>query len=467
MRKANWMTTALLAAVSSFALAGAAHAQTCAENTFGAKTGQVYLDAENELLGNKNPQAALAKLNQLRSMPELNCYERGAMLRLSAAIKIETGNRAGAIADLEEAIRVGAITGADVQQTYYNMGQLMLQDNNIPRAKEYMLRWINSGARPTRDQNWQMAIIFQKLDDYRGALPYAERVLQMDGANASDQVIDFLIFLYDRTGNKVKKAQLLERKLAKNPRDKRTWEAIAGEFFQGGDERKAFEVQKAMYHAGLLTTEDELKRIVNFYNRFNAPFEAAKVLEKEINAGRISKTLENMELLANLYQVSREYDKAIPVIRQATQLARDGKMDERLGRSYFELQQYQNAIDALTAALNKGGLKEPGYAWVLIGQSRYELENRAEAREAFRKATDFRDGRRAGNGWLNFMRAEEETAKAFTRFEQQVKVEGLINEQKSCERLKVLGENLPDGCTTIETRLEEEQEKLKALMENA
>lgn len=244
MRKANWMTTALLAAVSSFALAGAAHAQTCAENTFGAKTGQVYLDAENELLGNKNPQAALAKLNQLRGMPELNCYERGAMLRLSAAIKIETGNRAGAIADLEEAIRVGAITGADIQQTYYNMGQLMLQDNNIPRAKEYMLRWINSGARPTRDQNWQMAIIFQKLDDYRGALPYAERVLQMDGANASDQVIDFLIFLYDRTGNKVKKAQLLERKLAKNPRDKRTWEAIAGEFFQGGDERKAFEVQK-------------------------------------------------------------------------------------------------------------------------------------------------------------------------------------------------------------------------------
>ena len=64
--------------------------------------------------------------------------ERGAVLRLSAAIKIEQGDSAGAIKDLEAAIQAGAITGDDVAQTYYNIGQLYLRDDNVVKAKEYM-----------------------------------------------------------------------------------------------------------------------------------------------------------------------------------------------------------------------------------------------------------------------------------------------------------------------------------------
>jgi len=465
MRKATWMTSVLGAAVFAAMTAGTAHAQACEATEFSSKTGQVYLNAETQLLQEQNPAGALSELNKLRSM-ELNCYERGAVLRLSAAIKIEQGDSAGAIKDLEAAIQAGAITGDDVAQTYYNIGQLYLRDDNVVKAKEYMEKWINAGATPTRDQNWQMAIIHQKLEDYKGALPYAEKVLAADGQNADRQVIDFLIFLYDRTGNKAKKAQLLERLLQRDPNDRKVWDAISGDYFAANEERKAFEVQKAMYLAGLLKTEDELMRIVNFYNRFNAPYEAAKILEKEINAGRISPTMERLELLANLYQVAREYDKAIPVIQRAAQQAKNGKMDERLGRSYFELGEYEKAISALQTALNKGGLKEPGYANVLIGQSNYELGNREAAREAFQAGTRFADGRRAAQGWLGFMSAEVETQRQFAIFEASVRVEGLKNEKKGCERLKVLGENLPESCLTLDERLEAAEAQLAELRQN-
>lgn len=464
MRRAHWMTGVLGAALIAVATAGAAQAQSCSEEeqTFTSKNAELYFQAETALLQNKDAATAASKLNQLRSQ-ELNCYERGAMLRLSAAVKIDQGDRAGAVKDLEAAIAAGSITGKDVQQTYYNIAQLYLQDSNIVKARDYMLKWIQSGAQPTRDQNFQIAVIYQKLDDFRGALPYAEKVLATDGANADAQIIDFLIFLYDRTGNKAKKAELLERKLAKDPTNKQVWDAISGEYFAANEERKAFEVQKAMYLGGILKTEDELMRVVNFYNRFNAPYEAAKILEKEINKGRISKTFDHLELLANLYQVAREYEKAIPVIRQAAQMTNDGKMYERLGRSYFELGKYKEAIEGYKQAIAKGNLKEPGYSRVMIGQAHYEMEDKAAAREAFNEAAKFADGRRAAQGWISFMNAEVEGKKQFAIFEASVRLEGLQNEQKGCKQIEVLGQNQPDSCKTVETRIAEAKANIEEL----
>ncbi|CAN0500267.1 unnamed protein product [Scytosiphon promiscuus] len=169
-----------------------------------------------------------------------------------------------------------------------------------------------------------------------------------------------------------------------------------------------------MYLAGLLTKEDEIMRVVNFYNRFNAPYHAAQILEKEMNAGRVTKSLKNLELLANLYQVAREHEKAIPVIRQAADAGGGGAMLERLGRSYADLQKWEETEDALQQALKMGGLKDRATAYVMIGQSRYEREDRSGAREAFRQA-----GNRAGRSWLQFMDSEEATADALVCFEVQ------------------------------------------------
>merc|ERR1711916_427874 len=102
----------------------------------------------------------------MKSM-ELNCYERGAVLRLSAAAKIQMDNPVGAVQDMEEALRIGAIAaGKDTLDTYYNIAQLYLSADQVGKAKEYMERWIRAGAKPTRDQNFQLAVIHQKLDDF-------------------------------------------------------------------------------------------------------------------------------------------------------------------------------------------------------------------------------------------------------------------------------------------------------------
>lgn len=464
MLKAQWMTGVLGAALIAMATAGTAAAQQACEATeFGSEAGQVYLNAETELLQNDNPSAALQQLNQLRAM-ELNCYERGAMLRLSAAIRIENGDRDGAISDLEEAIRVGAITGDQVGSTYYTISQLYLQAENLEQALNYMNRWLATGATPTRDQNWQLAVLYQQMDRFEEAVPYAERVLASDGNNATRQVLDFLIFLYDRTGDRAKKAELLMRLLRMDPNDRRVWDAVAGDYFQADQDRRAFEVYKAMYLTGILETEDEIMRVVNFYNQFNVPYEAARILEMEMNRGRVSQNFDRLELLATLYQVAREFDRALPVIRQAAQMSSDGKMYERLGRSLFELGEYEDSIEAYTQAIDRGGLSEPGYARVMIGQSLYELDRKGEARDYFREASNFSDGRQSANGWIRFLDSEELTQRQFRLFQANTRLQGFLNEKESCEELAVLGtDNLPEGCATVDERIAEVEAEVAAI----
>jgi tetratricopeptide (TPR) repeat protein len=447
------------AAATLFALTvGTASAQAggCLETQFSSKNAEFYLKAETELLQNKNSAGALAALQQLRSKP-LNCYEEGAALRLGAAIKIETKDYVGAVRDLETALDKGYIPASDAKQTYYNISQIYLSTDNKPKALEYFDKWMKAGGSPTRDQKWILAVLYQQLDQFPQSLRWAEQVFQADGPNAKREVYDFLIFLYDKTGNKVKKAQLLEQLLVKNPTERRLWDAIASEYFQGNDEAKAFEVQKAMYLGGILKTEDELMRVVNFYNSLDAPYQSAKVLEKEMNAGRISKNYQRLELLANLYQVAREFKKAVPVIEEAARIAPDGGMYERLGRSYSELKEWAKAEDAMTKAINKGGLKDTGLAWVQIGQSRYERDDRAGAREAFRKASN-----RAGRGWLDFMAAEDATARALIVFDADNLVRDIEKEKIRCKEMAVIGtEN--EACATVPERLEAAQAALAKL----
>lgn len=431
-----------------------AQAEGCTETTFSSANYEFYGKAETELLVNDNPQAALAALNTLRTKP-LNCYEQGAALRLGAAIKIETEDYDGAVRDLESALNQGYIPATEAKTTYYTISQIYLSQENLTKAESYYKKWMAAGGVPDRDQKWTLAVMYQKMDRNSDALKYAEEVFRSDGPNAKREVYDFLLYLYEATGDLQKKAKLLEQLLAKNPTELRLWEAIRGDYFRANDERKAFEVHKAMYLGGLVTSEADIMRVVNFYNQFDAPFQAAQILEKEMNAGRVAKNYEQLERLATLYQVAREFEKAIPVIEEAARMSSSGAMYERLGRSYSELKQWAKVEEALTNALNKGSLKDPGLTWVLIGQSRYEREDRSGAREAFRKANN-----RAGRGWLDFMDAEVATEKALRVFDAQNLVNDILKEKERCDELAVLGGEPSAQCKTVGERLSDAEAEL-------
>ena len=449
------------AAIALLAIgAGGAVAQTCDITELSSAIGEGYLRAQNELVVNDNPAAASAGLAELRSQP-LNCYEEGAVLGLSAQIKLAQEDYLGAAVDLRTSLDKGYIPADQRGQTLKALSQIYFAENQYDDGLRFMNQWIASGGVPSRDEKWTLASVYALQNKYREAVPWAEQVLAADGANADRSVYDMLIYLYSNTGQLAKKAALLERLIERDPTDKQLWQAIAGDYFQADNQRRAFEVQKTMYLGGILTEEDEIMQVVNFYNSFDVPYSAARILEKEMNAGRISRSFERLELLAQLYQVAREHERAIPVLTEAARMNNSADMYLRLGRSYLDLKKWEEAEAALTNALNAGGLRDRGLAWTQIGQTRYERDDRAGAREAFAKAND-----RTGRSWLSFMDSEERTAKARIVEVADNERREIVTEQEACKTLTIIGgENLPEGCATVDERLEAATQKVLELQE--
>jgi hypothetical protein len=71
----------------------------------------------------------------------LNCYEEGAVLKLSAYINIQKGDRRAAVNDLLSALNKGYIADKDRAQTFYNIAQIYLQEEDISKSLEYMTKW--------------------------------------------------------------------------------------------------------------------------------------------------------------------------------------------------------------------------------------------------------------------------------------------------------------------------------------
>jgi len=171
-----------------------------------------------------------------------------------------------------------------------------------------------------------------------------------------------------------------------------------------------------MYLNGLFQEENELIRLVQYYSFYDNPHRGATILEREMNAGRIETTQDNLETLANMWRQAAEFDQAIPVLERLSELMGDGETALRLAEAHFQLNQPVQAEAALETALSRGGLSDTGAAWELLGNVRFEQVDSVtadagkvnEALEAFRQAARFSSNRSSANGWIRFINAQIE-----------------------------------------------------------
>lgn len=429
-------------------LVSRAVAQEAAEapvQEFSTANGTIYSAALVAYTAN-NYQGALTELNKLTGK-QLNPYEAGQVYKLRGICNFQLQQTQAAADDFQKALESGGLTAAENLELRNNIGRLYLAAGQFQKGIDSLEAWIRSGGQADDKVLYPLSIAYYRVGNIPKATENAEAVLRAQGAKPTRELLDFLNVLYVEGGpsKRRERAALLERMLDLFPNDKNLWDAVAALYFDANDERRAFEVVKLAYLAGLKTSEQEIKQIVNFYSNFNAPFAAARLLEKEMNANRVQTNLDNLLLLANLYQVAREFDRSIPVLQRASQLSNNGALSERLGRSLFEEAKYREAIAAFRDAINRGGLQDLGNAWVLTGNAYYELDNRDEARKAFAEAARVGNNasKVAARGWIDFMDNEEKLSTAVRQLEADLAAQRAAGEKERCEKLKVLGDTDP------------------------
>lgn len=153
--------------------------------------------------------------------------------------------------------------------------------------------------------------------------------------------------------------------------------------------------------------ESWLRLLASLYLEQGQPAQAAAVLERGLDEGRLEPSTKTLDALATAWFKAGDPAKAEAVLARAASSASDGRADLRLGQLLVEEKKWAPAATALESALAKGGLAEPATAELLLGIARFELGDFGAARIALEKAATADKTRAEAREWLEELDAKK------------------------------------------------------------
>jgi len=345
-----------------------AYAQAAEGRQFGSKTGAVVLKAQ-EFMASDQYSAALGELSKALALPELNAYERSIIYQMQGSSYYELNQYGPAISSFEQSINSGGLLPNESSSLRLNIAQLLIANDQFARGAQMLEDWNRSGGqfKPQHiEMLWQA---WSQANQYSRALPWAER--WFNSASPKERKhFDTLNFMYNNLNMPGKQADIVKQMINRWPNDKNLWDAWASMLANGGREQEAFEVSKMLYLGGAYSSEQDLSRVVQYYSFYEMPYQAAQILEREMNAGRIQKSSEKLVQLSNLFRQAREYKRAIPILEQAAASSNRPKLYADLGEALYNDGQCDKAESAFRKAMDRGF--DQGKAWMLIANCRYD-----------------------------------------------------------------------------------------------
>ena len=88
--------------------------------------------------------------------------------------------------------------------------------------------------------------------------------------------------------------------------------------------------------------------MVHLYNE--TPYKATEIMRRGFKSGTVKRTPEHLEILANAYFNSREFNDAIPPLKEAANRSEKGQLSYRLGQAYLQSEKWSDAEKAKEAS---------------------------------------------------------------------------------------------------------------------
>ncbi len=369
------------------AFAAPAWAQSSPERQFGTAAGQIVVEAQ-DLAKAKNYGAGAAKLEAAIQLDGLSPYERATIHGMLGSFYYELDDLASAISNFEQAILSGGLSAEETREFTKHKALLMIGSGDYQEGARLLQSVVATPTNPCGRHAEPIYQAYIKAEIYEDALPCAEAWFAAASPKERKHY-DLLNFLYHHTDRQGQQADLLKQMIGRWPDDLPLWNNWVSLLAQAGRDEDAFEVKKLLYLAGRITEEAEIKKVVEYYQYYDMPYQAGRIMEMEMNAGRVAANGENLVRLSELFRQAREYERAIPVLKKAAEITGRGKTWAQYGEALYNEGRCEQAEAAFTRAIDLG--YDRGKSWMFVGNCWYEsgqLERRPECDGAIVKDRD-------------------------------------------------------------------------------
>lgn len=348
-------------------------------------------------------QAMLDKLNPAR----LNPYERVLIYRLKAYIAYTSGDYESAITNFEKVLAEETLPLDAENKIRFNIAQIHASLQRWPETIAGLKRWFRYVDEEDPIAYYLLGIAYYQNGDLEKSLESTTKAVDL-APEPREGWLQLLAALYIQKEDYANATPVLEELVMRFPK-KQYWVQLSLIYGARDKYRHSLAVQQVAYLQGLLVEDKELRRLARSYLYHDLPYPAAEVLEKGIEAGQIEGDADSYELLANSLIAAREYDRSLPPLRKAAELAENGNLFARLGQVHLQREEWAEAAEQFKLALDKGGLKNVGSAQLLLGIAYYNDQRVEQARQSFVRASQHEKSKEAATRWITHIEKEAQS----------------------------------------------------------
>jgi tetratricopeptide (TPR) repeat protein len=363
-----------------------------------------------EMVDAKDYDGALKSLKSLYNPDKLTEYEQANVLNYLGFVYYNIEDMPNAIATYQKLTRIPNLEPQMLKQTTYTMAQLLTVEERYQEALNTLNDWFALESNPAPEPYILKAQMHYHLSQYQQMVPTIETAMEV--ARARDKPVKedwygLLNFAYFQQENYAK-VRDIQKILLQNWPKARYWKSLAGAYTELGEDQKLIYAYDAAFTQGFLEKGTEFVTMAQLFLQAEVPYKAATLLQEKMDAGIVEKSEKNYRLLSQAWMLAQEDSKAIPALKSAASLSKDGEVDARLANSYLNIGEYGECVTAANTAIRKGGLKSPDNIQISLGMCLYNLRRYNDAKAAFREAAKTPRAQRTSGQWIRVIDSEIE-----------------------------------------------------------
>lgn len=349
------------------------------------------LKAANEAMKKEQWAEALTKIREAQALPERTPFDDYQINEFLFFVSIKQGEAgyADAAKALEIVVKSGFMPEELKAERTRQLAQLMFQTKDYPKAIEYGKSWIEmSGASAAP---YELVGQAQYLtEDNAGAIETLNKAVEAAkkaGEPVKEQWLQVILSAYDRVEDPAGVSRTLEALVEHAPNPK-YWEQVLDTVYStpDNDDRTVLEIHRLRNELGVLKRADDYVEMSDIAAAVGIPGEAAKAMEKALSApdAQAKDKERRAGRLAELKRTAETDRKSLPGLeKEAATATASGEFDYALGVGLLSFDQYDKAVAALQRAVQKGKLKRPDEAQIMLGRSLLKANQKEEAKAAF------------------------------------------------------------------------------------
>jgi tetratricopeptide (TPR) repeat protein len=362
-----------------------------------------------EDVGEKQYDEAYQALQKMLSRSSRDDYLQAILNQALAQVEWSRENYDAALKYFERAVELDALPDEAHFSLMYQIAQLYFMKDRYQEAMDRLDLWFckSPPEKITAEAYVLKSAIFARQENYPETLKAIDTAISM-GDDPKEQWYQLKLASHYEMEQYPQAAETLETIISRWPDKKVYWVQLSQIYYKLKQEEKALAVMALAYRRDMLDKQSDITFLSSLYSNVDVPYKAADVLEKGINDGVVEPTKNYWTVVADSWYAAEELEKSLAAYEKAGKASEDGKIDLRRGYILVDLERWPEALAALNAALEKGGMRQEkiGEAYLLRGMAQFNLGRFDSASTDWGKARRYDGTKDAAQQWINHLQEE-------------------------------------------------------------